>query len=160
MIIDGLFESWVGKFPWRRDRLPIPLHLGFPGGWDGKASAFNARDLGLIPGLGRSPEGNVNPLQYSCLENPPGQRSLVGYSPWGCKEWDMTQWLNIHTHRNYDNNTHLRMWINGSSYILWWGWKTVSKTLVNNMAIPTIDENEHTWWPRNFSCDYKLEHQT
>ena len=44
---------------------------GFPGGSDGKASACNAGDPGLIPGLGRSPgEGNGNPLQYSCLENP------------------------------------------------------------------------------------------
>ena len=42
----------------------------FPGGSDGKASAYNAGDLGSIPGLGRSPgEGNGNPLQYSCLEN-------------------------------------------------------------------------------------------
>ena len=45
--------------------------LGFPGGSDGKASAPNAGDLGSIPGLGRSPgEGNGNPFQYSCLENP------------------------------------------------------------------------------------------
>ena len=44
--------------------------MGFPGGSDGKASACNAGDLGLIPGLGRSPgEGNGNPLQYSRLEN-------------------------------------------------------------------------------------------
>ena len=43
----------------------------FPGASDGKASAHNAGDLGSIPGLGRSPgEGNGNPLQYSCLENP------------------------------------------------------------------------------------------
>ena len=43
---------------------------GFPGGSDGKESACNAGDLGLIPGLGRSPgEGNGNPLQYSCLGN-------------------------------------------------------------------------------------------
>ena len=43
----------------------------FPGGSDSKASAYNAEDLGSIPGLGRSPgEGNGNPLQYSCLENP------------------------------------------------------------------------------------------
>ena len=41
----------------------------------------------IIPGLGRSPrEGHGNLLQYSCLENPQGQRSLAGYSPWGCKE--------------------------------------------------------------------------
>ena len=45
--------------------------LGFPGGSEYKASACNAGDLGLIPGWGRSPgEGNGNPLQYSCLENP------------------------------------------------------------------------------------------
>ena len=44
--------------------------LGFRGGSDGKESTYNAGDLGLIPGSGRSPgEGNGNPLQYSCLEN-------------------------------------------------------------------------------------------
>ena len=48
-----------------------PLHACFPGGSEGKASAYNAGDLGSIPGSGRSPgEGNGNPLQYSCLENP------------------------------------------------------------------------------------------
>ena len=47
------------------------LWRGFPGGSDSKQSAYNGRDLGLIPGLGRSPEeGNGNLLQYSCLENP------------------------------------------------------------------------------------------
>ena len=46
------------------------LRKGFPGGSDGKESACNAGDPGLIPGLGRSPEEkNGNPLQYSCLEN-------------------------------------------------------------------------------------------
>ena len=45
--------------------------MGFPGGSDGKESACNAGDLGLIPGLGRCPGGvHGNPLQYSCLENP------------------------------------------------------------------------------------------
>ena len=49
----------------------IQYQLGFPGGSDGKASAYNAGDPGSIPGLGRSPgEGNGNPLQHSCLENP------------------------------------------------------------------------------------------
>ena len=44
---------------------------GFPGGSDSKVSACNAGDPGSIPGLGRSPgEGNGNPLQHSCLENP------------------------------------------------------------------------------------------
>ena len=69
---------------WRRDRLPIPVFLGFPGGSDGKESAFSAGDLDSILGLGRSSGGGLgNPLQHSCVENPHGQRSLVGYSPWG-----------------------------------------------------------------------------
>ena len=46
-------------------------YVGYLGGSDGKVSAYNVGDLGSIPGLGRSPgEGNGNPLQYSCLENP------------------------------------------------------------------------------------------
>ena len=66
--------------------------LGFPGGSDGKESACSAGDLGLFPGLGRSPGGgHGNPLQYSCLENSHGQRSLVGYSLWGLKESDTTK---------------------------------------------------------------------
>ena len=48
--------------------------MGFPSGSDGKESACNARDMGLIPGSGRSPGvGNGNPLQYSCLSNPMGR---------------------------------------------------------------------------------------
>ena len=47
------------------------VSIDFPGGSEGKASAYNEGDPGSIPGLGRSPgEGNGNPLQYSCLENP------------------------------------------------------------------------------------------
>ena len=47
--------------------------------------------MGSIPGLGRSPgEGHGNPLQYPCLENLHGQRSLVGYSPWDHKESDIS----------------------------------------------------------------------
>ena len=47
------------------------VQLGFPGGSEVKASAWNAGEPGSIPGLGRSPgEGNGNSLQYSCLENP------------------------------------------------------------------------------------------
>ena len=48
----------------------------------------------MILGLGRSlGGGHGNPFQYSCLENPHGQKSLAGYSPWGCKESDMTELL-------------------------------------------------------------------
>ena len=64
------------------------------GGSDRKESSCIAGDLGSIPRLGRSPGGgHGNPLQYSCLENPYGQRSQVGYSPWGCREFDMTERL-------------------------------------------------------------------
>ena len=49
----------------------LEASVDFPGGLDGKVSAYNAGDSGSIPGLGRSSgEGNSNPLQYSCLENP------------------------------------------------------------------------------------------
>ena len=59
---------------------------GFPGDSDGKESACNVGDLDLIPELGRSPGGGYgNPLQYSCLENPRGQTTLVGYSPRACR---------------------------------------------------------------------------
>ena len=55
---------------WRSDRLPTPVFLGFPCVLAGKESVCNAGDLGLIPGLGRSPgEGKSYPLQYSGLEN-------------------------------------------------------------------------------------------
>ena len=61
----------------------------------GKEPAGNAAaigDMGLIPGSERSPGGRHGyPVQYSCLEIPQGQRSLVGYSPWGHKELDMTE---------------------------------------------------------------------
>ena len=68
------------------------------------ANALGARDVGSIPGSGRSPGiGNGNPLQYSCLENwkSHGQRSLVGYSPWGCKELDMTEHTQLYFIQSY-----------------------------------------------------------
>ena len=80
------FNSWVGKIPWRRDRLSTPVFLGFPHGSAGKESACNVGDLGSILGLGRYPgEANSCPLQYSGLENsmdcsPPGS-SVHGNSP-------------------------------------------------------------------------------
>ena len=73
--------------------------MGFPGGSDSKESTCNEGDLGSIPGLGRSPGGgHGNPLQSSCLENPHGQRSLVGYSARGSKELDMTGRLSTAQH--------------------------------------------------------------
>ena len=64
------FDSWVRKICWRRDRLPSPVFLDFPGDSAGKESACNVRNLGSIPGLGRPPgEWKGYPLQYSALEN-------------------------------------------------------------------------------------------
>ena len=72
---------------------------GFPGGSAGKESVCNVGDLGLIPRLGRSPGGGLgNPLQYSCLKNPHGQRSLAGYSPWGYEESGTTEQLSTAQH--------------------------------------------------------------
>ena len=68
--------------------------MGFTGVSDGKESACDARDLSLIPGLERSPVGgHGNLLQYSCQENPHGQRSLADSSPWGRKESVTTERL-------------------------------------------------------------------
>ena len=78
-----------GKIRWRRDRLPTPVFLGFPGGSAGKETACNVGDMGSIPGSGRSPgDGNSYPLQESVLEN-------FMVCIWGHKELDMTERLSL-----------------------------------------------------------------
>jgi len=75
--------TFVGKLMSLLFNMLSRLVMDFPGGSDSKASVYDVGDLGSIPVLGRSPgEGNGNPLQYYCL---------VGYSPWGHKELDMTE---------------------------------------------------------------------
>ena len=78
----------------------VYLYVSFPGGSDGKESARNAGDLGSIPGSKRSPEeGNGYPLQYSWLENSMDRGAWrATYSPWGCKESDMTEQLSTVEH--------------------------------------------------------------
>ena len=72
--------------------MEILRRVGFSGVSDSKESTCNVANLGLIPGLGKSPGGgHGNPLKCSCLENPHGQRSLAGYSPWGQKETDTVE---------------------------------------------------------------------
>ena len=105
-------EIWVGKIPQKGKGYPLQYsglenskgcifhgvtksHIRLSnfhfGGSDGKESVCNVGVLGSIPALGRCPRGrHGNPLQYSCLENLHGWRSLVGHSPWGHKESDMT----------------------------------------------------------------------
>ena len=107
---ERVFSAWstCGLVVWPTPALPLGAFISpsvpqlhteyllkdFPGGLEGKESPCNA---GSIPGSGRSPgEGNGNPLQYSCLENPMEQRSLADYSLWGYKESDTTEQL-IHT---------------------------------------------------------------
>ena len=93
---------------------------GFPGGSDSKESSCNVGDLGSILRLGRSPGGgHGNPLRYSCLENPHGQRSLAVYSPWGSKESHgvaksvcVTKQAHTHTHTHthtHKTHTHTHM---------------------------------------------------
>ena len=65
----------------------LPWHLSR---WESTFRAGDEGDVDLIPGLGRSPEGgNGNWLRCSCMEKSHGWRSLMGYSPWGCKESDL-----------------------------------------------------------------------
>ena len=86
--------SRVRKIPWRRDRLPTPVFLGFPGGSDGKQSACNAGDLGSVPGSGRSPgEGNGN-----C------SRVLTWRIPW--TELDITERLTLIIYKNLIADRH------------------------------------------------------
>ena len=89
-------EFGSGVAGWLRLRIshvaPVRMFEGLQMVKNLPASSGDTRDVGSIPGLGRSPGGgHGNPLHYSCLENPHGQRSLAGHSPWGLKESDMTE---------------------------------------------------------------------
>ena len=151
-----LFDSWVGKFPWRRDRLRTPVFLGFPGGSDGKESACNEGDLDSIPGLGRSPGGaHGNPLWYFCLENPHGQRSLAGYSPYGHKELNTTERLSTaQLHANYWNLYHIYYQANLSALMLSW-YDPLSTTFSKWILLTSKDASGFSYISHNsFPVDY------
>ena len=75
----------------KRMHRELPSGLGLPWWLGSKESACSAGNMGSVPGSGRSPGGgNGNPLTVFLLGKSHGQRSLVGYSPWGCKPSDMT----------------------------------------------------------------------
>ena len=81
--------------------VPYTYIWGFPGSSAGKESTCNAGNLDSIPGLGRSAGGgHSNPFQYSCLENPHEQKSLVGYGSPGLVDWvtkhNTAAYINIH----------------------------------------------------------------
>ena len=78
------------------DRMAFP---GGPRGEEPHCQCKRHKGRELNPGLGRSPGvGKVNPLQYSCLENPKDRGAWWGYSPWCCRESDMTKWLRTAQH--------------------------------------------------------------
>ena len=92
----------------------IPFHQGFPGGSEVKASACNAGDLGSIPRSERSPEeGNGNPLQYSCLENPMDGGAWWATAHGVAKSWtqliDFT-FIPFHNHLVAEVTQHVVMW--------------------------------------------------
>ena len=71
--------------------------MGFPGGSDGKAPAYNVGDLGSIPGSGRCPgEENGSPLQYSCLENPTDRGAWWATVHGVAKSWTQLKRLSMH----------------------------------------------------------------
>ena len=87
----------------------LHIHIDlFPGGSGSKESACSAGYPGFIPGSGRSPgEGNGYLLQYSCLENSNGQRSLASHSRWGHRESDMTEQLSTAEHSTHLSSAQL-----------------------------------------------------
>ena len=101
------FNSWAGKIHQRRDGLPMPGFLGFPGGSDGKKSAGNVGDLGSVPGLGRSRgEGKGYPLEYSGLEN---SMDFIVHSqiwPWSTK-WSRAKANRVLPREHTSHSKHL-----------------------------------------------------
>ena len=92
----------------------IHTHTCFPGSLAGKESTCNAGDPSSVLGLEKSPgEGIGYPLQYSCLENPHGQRSLAGYNPWSSRV--RHDWATKHTH----THTHTHSWPLDNMFLNW-----------------------------------------
>ena len=82
--------------------------MSFPGGSDGKASAYNAGDPGSIPGLGRSSgEGKWQRTSILLPGKSHGWRSMVGYSPWDHKESETKERLHFHFHSILDTHTYI-----------------------------------------------------
>ena len=107
-----LFRCKYHIFLWRLEVGSVTcvchLEIGFPGGSVGKDSAWNAGDLGSIPGSGRSPgKGHVNSLQYSCLENSMNRSAWWATVHGVTKTW--TNWVTNTTTTYHINSWSLRL---------------------------------------------------
>ena len=93
------FQYLLGEWSWVCHLTSVSLSLGFPGGAVVKnPPQGDARDMGVIPGWGRSPgEGSGNPLQHSCLENPMDRGAWRATVQGECKESDTTGRTHTHT---------------------------------------------------------------
>ena len=109
----SLWDSLTKRGHWIKAKeiwINYGLYLGFPGDSVVKNLPANAGDEDLIPGSGRCPgEGNWQPTLVFLPGKSHGQRSLVGYSPRGCKESDTTEWLNNSNHKVAANLTTLNV---------------------------------------------------
>ena len=90
MFYDSTYMKYIEKEKMMVIEIRLLITKGFPGGSDGKASVYNAGDPGSIPGLGKSPGEGIAGLLPGKSH---GQRSLLGYHPWGRKESDTTERL-------------------------------------------------------------------
>ena len=120
---------------------------GFPGGLDDKESACNEGDLGLIPGSGRSPgEGNGNPLQYSCLENPMDggawQATVHGVAELDTTEWlHFSFWLTLWLHRVLSLVTIMNRGAFSRGSTSLWCW---CNWFCGGLVTDSVSHNEHT----------------
>ena len=123
-----------GNIPWE----PLLYSMGFPGGSDGKESAFNTGDLGSTPGLGRFPgEENGNPLQNSCLENPMDRgawqapvHGVTKSQTWLSEPYSIGRWPLAHVILYVMPKQLLRSHCEYSSSLIWqaeWGWQWWSR---------------------------------
>ena len=106
------------------------MAVKYPGGSDGKESTCRIGDLNSIPGLGRSPgEGNGNPLQYSCMENPMDRGAWQAIVHGVTKSWI---WLNDkHTHTHTHTKLNMSLWVKAPVM-----WKLSETTYVGKCICP------------------------
>ena len=100
------FNSWVRKFPWRRNRLPTPVFLGFSCNSDGKETACNAGNLDSVPGLGRSLEEGMATHSSILAWRIPLTEEPGGLQPMGLQRVGHN-WVTQHTALSVDNQCSL-----------------------------------------------------